>query len=329
MPVPPPSLLPTVEPTAPGRLAAETDAGVVHLRDDIDDRDPAELAELVAELRRRGTPLVVTVRHLRHPHHERPDEHDRRLDVLVPAADVVVTLTPGAAAQIEERWGRPARVIPHPHVVPLDRMAARGAVRSRRPGGEFRVGLHLRSLRPSMDPMAILPCLVETVAALRGAVLQVNGHRDALVPGGHRVDPRLSCYLRSSAERGLVDLRVHDPLPDAQLWDHIEELDVSVLPDHFGTHSRWLEACRDLGTTVIAPTCGFHAQQGPVLSYLHDEARFVPESLVDAVRGAYEERPDLSCSVAERREQQATVTRLHEHLYRDLVGHPPRHAAGG
>ena len=40
-------------------------------------------------------------------------------------------------------------------------------------------------------------------------------------------------------------------------------LDVSVLPYRFGTHSGWLEACFDLGTAVVAPSCGFYAEQRP------------------------------------------------------------------
>ena len=38
---------------------------------------------------------------------------------------------------------------------------------------------------------------------------------------------------------------------------------MSVLPYRFGTHSGWLEACFDLGTAVIAPSCGFYRQQHP------------------------------------------------------------------
>ena len=37
-----------------------------------------------------------------------------------------------------------------------------------------------------------------------------------------------------------------------------------MLPYRFGTHSGWLEACYDLGTPVLAPDCGFYAEQRPV-----------------------------------------------------------------
>ena len=112
------------------------DFDVFHLHFGFDACDPAELAELVATLRRRGKPFVFTVHDLRNPHHSRREAHDAQLDVLVPAADALVTLTQGAAAEIRRRWGREAVVIPHPHVVELADIS-----RSRRgapPGGRAR-----------------------------------------------------------------------------------------------------------------------------------------------------------------------------------------------
>jgi hypothetical protein len=51
------------------------------------------------------------------PHHRDRRDHDAQLDVLIPAADGLITLTAGAAAEIESRWGRQPLVLPHPHVV--------------------------------------------------------------------------------------------------------------------------------------------------------------------------------------------------------------------
>ena len=93
-----------------------------------------------------------------------------------------------------------------------------------------------------------------------------------------------------------------------------------MLPYRFGTHSGWLEACRDLGTTVIAPTCGFYAEQGPVLSYVMDEGRFEPATLWDAVTAAHDRRPPFGATVPERRRQRAQVAAAHEQLYRSVAG---------
>jgi glycosyltransferase involved in cell wall biosynthesis len=287
---------------------------LLHLHFGFDALAPADLERIVATLRRRGVPLLYTVHDLRNPHHPDRAEHDAQLDVLVPGADDLVTLTPGAAAEIERRWGRTAHVVPHPHVVPFEQMGRRP-----RADDTFRVGLHLKSLRSSMAPQAVLPTLVETVAELPGAVLQVNGHRDLLEAGGDRYDRELTTMVREHADAGRLELHVHDYFSDEGLFDYLAGLNVSVLPYRFGTHSGWLEACRDLGTTVVAPTCGYFAQQGPVLTYTHDEDRYDAATLAAAVRRAHAERPDLGASVAERRTQRAQVAAAHAAIYTELM----------
>jgi hypothetical protein len=206
-------------------------------------------------------------------------------------------------------------VLPHPHVVDFARMA-----RPRSPAtSPFRVGLHVKSLRASMDPMAILPQLVDTVRGLPDAVLQVNGHRDVLDPHGSRRSDELAHYLESAADRGDLELHVHDFLSDDQLWDYLSSLDVSVLPYRFGTHSGWLEACRDLGTAVVAPSCGYFADQGPVHTYVHDEERFDAQTLHEAVTSAWEAGALRPLTVEERRSQRAQIASAHRDLYVRLL----------
>jgi glycosyltransferase involved in cell wall biosynthesis len=295
---------------------AEHDFDVFHLHFGFDARSVEDLEALVAELRRRGKPLVFTVHDLRNPHHADREAHDRQLDVLVPAAAQLITLTSGAAEEIQRRWGREATVLPHPHVVPLDTMRALRAARSRRePGAPLRVGVHLKSLRAGMHPHPLLPTLVETVRELPGAVLQVNAHCDILDDGGARLDADLARTLRGYADEGLVDLRVHDYFTDDELWHYLASLDVSVLPYRFGTHSGWLEACRDLGTGVIAPTCGYFADQAQVLTYVHDESGYDPGSLASAVRAAYDGHPAPTAGLELRRRERAAVAAAHDRIY--------------
>ena len=300
------------------------DFDVFHLHFGFDARSPADLEELVAALRRRGKPLVFTVHDLRNPHHLDREAHDRHLDVLVPAADALITLTQGAADEIRARWGREAVVVPHPHVVPLDvmrRAAASRGVRGRGPRDrELRIGLHVKSLRAGMHPHPLLPVLVDAVRDLPGAVLQVNGHRDVLLPDGPRYDAELAEALQHHAARGEVDLRIHDFLDDDALWAYLADLDVSVLPYRFGTHSGWLEACRDLGAAVIAPSCGYYADQGPVLTYEHDEDHFDAASLVAAVREVHASHAPAPIDVDARRLQRAQVAATHARVYDAVVG---------
>ncbi|WP_299929191.1 glycosyltransferase [uncultured Nocardioides sp.] len=299
------------------------DFDVFHLHFGFDARSPADLEELVAALRRRGKPLVFTVHDLRNPHHLDREAHDRHLDVLVPAADAIITLTPGAAAEIRARWGRDAVVVPHPHVVPLDvmrRVAAMRDVRRRGPRErEFRIGMHVKSLRAGMNPHALIPVLVDAVRDLPGAVLQVNGHRDVLLPEGAGYDAALAEALQAHAAAGELDLHVHDFLDDDGLWAYLASLDVSVLPYRFGTHSGWLEACRDLGTAVVAPSCGYFADQAPVLTYEHDEDHLDADSLVAALREAHAGHVAAPPSVDDRRRQRAQVADAHAAVYESVV----------
>lgn len=291
---------------------------LMHLQFGFDARTPAQLEEFVAALRDTGRPLVYTVHDLRNPHHAGRAEHDAQLDVLVPAADALVTLTRGAADELRERWGAEALVLPHPHVVDIDTMRRLGRRHTRRPGDAFRVGVHVKSLRASMNPLPVLRELVDAVQALPGAVLQVNGHTDVLRPGA-RQDRELAGFLEQAAAAGLLELHVHDFLPDDALWDYLASLDVSVLPYRFGTHSGWLEACRDLGTAVIAPDCGYYRDQGPVFEYRNHEDDFDPASLRDALVRAYDAPPPTPVHVAERVAQRDAIARAHAQLYERVL----------
>jgi glycosyltransferase involved in cell wall biosynthesis len=304
----------------PAMLRPEWVAGhdfdVFHVQFGFDAEDPSELTRLVAALRRRGRPLVHTVHDLRNPHHADRGLHDAQLDVLIPAADAVITLTAGAAEEIRRRWGRRATVLPHPHVVELDRMGRRPR---RTTGSPFRVGLHVKSLRAGMEPLRLLPDLVRAVQELPGAVLQVNGHCDVLARDGDRRHDRLAEFLERGAARGDLELRVHDFLSDEQLWRYLESLDVSVLPYRFGTHSGWLEACRDLGTAVVAPSCGYFADQGRVHSYVHEEDGYDGGSLRRAVHDAWAAGAVSPLDVEMRRAQRAAIASAHRDLYLSVL----------
>jgi glycosyltransferase involved in cell wall biosynthesis len=117
--------------------AHATTYDVVHVHFGFEHRSAAQLAAFVAALRHLGTPLVLTVHDLVNPHLRDQAAQRAALDVLVPAADALVTLTEGAAAVLAATWGRTATVLPHPHVVPLERLAVARPAR-----GTLLVGLH-------------------------------------------------------------------------------------------------------------------------------------------------------------------------------------------
>lgn len=302
----------------PRWLEARTDEfDVLHLHFGFDARSTGDLRGVVDVLRDTGRPLVQTVHDLRNPHHTSRELHDAHLDVLVPAADALITLTPGAALEILQRWGRVATVLPHPHVVDLDELRRRRSRPARR-DGTFTVGLHLKSMRSCMSGVPVLDALLDAVEALDDARLRVDVHHDVADPDGARHDPAIVAALDRARARG-AQVEVHDFFTDDALWDYLEGLDVSVLPYRYGTHSGWLEACRDLGTAVVAPDCGYYADQGPVHSYGLDECRLDAASLVGAVRRAHAAGPTAPVPLALREQQRSDIARAHAEIYTRLL----------
>ncbi|MGO4598931.1 glycosyltransferase family 1 protein [Terrabacter sp. 2RAF25] len=310
----------------PGWVSSHADEfDLMHVHFGFDAVSPAELAELAAELRRHDRPLVLTVHDLRNPHHVEATLHDAQLGVLVTAADAVLTLTPGAAAEIRERWRREAVVVPHPHVVEQERAAL-----PRQPHDGFVIGVHVKSLRAGMDPLPVIDEIVAALEALPAARLRVDAHTDVMTPGYDRHAVDVESHLRGLEAAGLVELHVHDYFTDDELWDYLQSLDVSVLPYRFGTHSGWLEACHDLGTVVAAPDCGYYADQRPCLTYAVPGAGREgprPPTLADVLRTAYEERPQWQADPDERQRERIEIARVHEQVYANVLAAVPNRGA--
>lgn len=299
---------------------------VFHTHFGFDTMDAADVGGIVETLRRHGKPLVHTVHELQNAQHRAGARFDP-LDVLVPAADGLITLTPGAAAEIERRWARPALVLPHPHVVPLEDMPqlqARSAVGAGRP---FTVGVRIESLRPGMAPLPVIDVLVQVLRDLPEARLRVDAHRSLLDNAGARFDPQLAGALRAWHSGGEIELCAHEDCTDAERWEYLADIDVSVLPYRFGTHSGWLEACHDIGTRVIAPTSGFFDQQGPVASYrwtgTAPDALLDAQSLAAAVYEVYQGGVAVPAAVGHRTAQRDAIAVAHDRLYRSLLGWQP------
>jgi hypothetical protein len=292
---------------------------VFHVHFGFDAIDTGVLEDVVHELKSHRKPLIYTVHDLRNPHHPEPDAHVAHLDLLIPGSDEVLTLTRGAAQEIKMRWGRDAGVLPHPHILEPAR------IESPRPAAEkFVVGVHVKSLRANMDPFPVLDTLVETVATLDGAILQIDVHDEIFEPGNHWYAPQDGEALCAYAAHPRVEVRVHPYFTDDELWDYLSALTVSVLPYRFGTHSGWLEACFDLGTEVVAPSCGFYNQQHPCETYEFTEAAFDPGSLDRAVRVLHlrhcEAQQTRRATWADRRAERSGVASAHRRIYEMAMG---------
>jgi hypothetical protein len=252
-------------------------------------------------VRRLGIPLVLTVHQLREPAQPTRSRHDAHLAALAATAEVVLTLTPGAADEIAERYGRTAIVVAHPSVaVPVPDVGSERGL----------VGLVLRCPSPAVpDPAAVVR------AALSGAVdgggrlrvlLDIPGDPDDTVPG-----------LTALARSGSLELVV----PGADWTAELQQLHVAVLAERCGTHSRDLEICRDVGTRVVAPSCGWFADQwSDVVPYLNDEERgFDAVSLTGAVSAALARPMPRPADRLWRDDQRAAVQQVHAQVYASVA----------
>lgn len=201
---------------------------VVHVHFGFEHLSPDETRQFTDVLARRGIPLVVTVHDLDNPHLEDQAAHHERVRVLVDAAAAVITLTDAARAQLPGR----TIVVPHPRIVPADRPE---------PRHQRRVGIFLKSMRGNVvaEP-AFYARIVE------GADAPVTIHLHDTVAG--------------FADR-LPDVHLHPPMTDDELFTAVGECSVVLLPYLRGTHSGWLEMCRDLGVCVAVPDSGCYASQ--------------------------------------------------------------------
>ena len=291
---------------------------VFHVHFGFDAISPDVLTAVMQELKERSKPLLYTMHDLRNPHHPDPQAHSVQQDIIVAAADELITLTPGAAQLIRHRWGRSSRVLPHPHVLERD-----GIEQPRRDRDQFVIGIHAKSLRANMDPLPIVDALVDIVSALPHAILQINVHDEIFDPANHWYAPQAGHSLLNYGSHGHVDVRVHPYFSDDELWDYLASLNVSLLPYRFGSHSGWLEACFDLGTALIVPSCGFYDQQRPCGVFGFTEDHFDAESLRRAVDDAYQRwaagRPAPRATWSARRTERAEVAAAHRCLYQSVL----------
>ena len=279
-------------------VAHARDVDVVHLHTgshtDLAHLSPAELESWTETVRRLGVPLVVTV-------HDLPvagSADADRLAVVLGTAEVVLVLTPGAADEVAERFGRTAIVVACPSLATPDPAlgAERGLVGLRLPpgtGGRATDLVH---------------------AALSGAV-----------SGGGRlrvlVDPTdvPAAEIAGLAARGAVEMVRCAPRDRPA---ECQQLHVAVLPEPRGAHSRDLEVCRDLGTRVVAPRDGWFTQQwSEVVPYgTDDDGAPDTVSLAASVAAALTPPMPRPADRAWRDEQAAAVGRVHRDVYVQVAG---------
>jgi len=280
-------------------LAAHADdLDVLHVHGGYEQLPVEALERWTETVRRLGIPLVVTVHRMREP---AGAGHHAHLAALLDTAEVVLTLTPGAADAIRERHGRTAIVVAHPSVaVPVPGVGSERGL----------VGLVLRHLPPAVpDPGALLRATLSGVVSGGGRLRVLLGGPDDAVPD-----------LPRPAADGTVELVV--PGADDAAWTAaLQQLHVAVLAEPCGTHSRDLEICRDVGTRVVAPGCGWFADQwSEVVTYGNDEESGLDAvSLTAAVSVALTRPMPRPADRIWRAEQRSAVQHVHAEVYAQLA----------
>lgn len=259
---------------------------VLHVHFGLESFAPGELREALETARAHGVPVVFTVHDLQNPQLADQGAYRDLLDVVVPAADALVTLTPTAAVEVRERWQRRSTVVPHPT---LAGGPPRHPSPDRAEGDALRIGMPLRDLRPSIDGHA-------GVRTLAGAL--------ALLPtGSARADVRLHAGVRDDAQAAAIAASVdaspgmtltREKRPDDDALDAwLAGLDALVLPYRHGTHSGWAELCFDADVALVATEVGHIRAQHP--GDFHGFALDDPRSLqgvLDDVRRARRTGPE-------------------------------------
>lgn len=298
-----------------------SDADVLHIHFGTESFPPGHLTACARAAHAAGWPVVFTVHDLVHPQLADQRPYLAQLDELMIAADALITLTAGAAAEIRRRWGRDAVVIPHPSLLPRVPPSA-GSARDDAP----RIGVYLNDLRPNVDGPGTVAVLIEAVAILRRrgweATTEVRVRHDV------RDEVARAAVREICSGAPGVSLIEHDRLADDDLVTAVSALDACVLPYRHGTHSGWLELCWDLGVAVAAPRVGHFVDQHP--EGVHGFKRLDPSSLADVLARLLDDgsttpagsqpRADLVAERAKRRaEADADAARAHAALYRRLT----------
>ena len=297
------------------RWLADHGAGVdvLHVHFGAEQVDAEGLDAVLSAAQQADVAVVWTAHDLTNPHLVDQDVHEAQLALLARRAAGLITLTAGAAAEVERRWGRRPVVVPHPHLAPVEVLGRPRPDRSGRPV----VGVPLGMLRPATDPAVVRALLGPEVAAAlpAGTVLRVTLREEVVTPGFPRPDAALVDELRRAQAEGRVDLVIGPRSVAADLWDELSRLSALVLPYRWGTHSGWVEACHDVGTPVVAPALGRWLEQQTVHPFAVGPDGPDPVSIASAVAAALAQPPRrgtvLDARLHERRASVATHDRLH------------------
>lgn len=273
---------------------------VVHVHFGFEHLNREQMQDFLSILRARRIPLVVTVHDIDNPHLDDQTDFHELLRLLLADAARILTLTSAARDRLVAEFQLSARsidVVPHPAIVPPS------DVPNPLPEASITTAIFLKSLRAN------------TITDLQ--FYRDFATRQPLTVFVHE-DQRDHPLITALADLEGITLHIHAPMDDDTLHRTIASCQVVILPYIRGTHSGWLEMCRDLGAYVLAPNIGCYAGQA-------DDPQAVREYPVgDGTRAA-----DIAAELAglpripfqgDRVAQARAVEKLHAEMYQELSG---------
>lgn len=286
------------------------DFDLFHLHSGYEDPSRERVLESIASLDRLGVPLVYTV------HELKPSPVRELQTLLLSAADMVISLSDELRARIFLDEGRNSRIVPHPHVVPLDGIENTSPRRRLPP---FTIGVQLDSLAPDVFAESVVEAVAERVreSACFRARVDVQRRDDGIDPGA------LAPLLAGLERRGQIELHFHERFDDESLVECARRIDIAIAPSASGPHARWLEAFRDLGSAVVVPTVGSHTDPRGSFSFrLHPTG--VPDrndlrNALEAAEGALTAGEIHPLAAEKRRRQRRLIAERHRWIYREAI----------
>lgn len=304
---------PPVALTSPWLVDHADEFDVLHVHFGLESFSPVELREALETAHRLGRPVVYTVHDLDNPQLVDQGPYRELLDVIVPSADHLVTLTATAADEIERRWHRRSTVLAHPTLLDA------APTIERADDGTVRVGIHLRDLRPNIDAEGAVRTAIDAAGQLAQDGRAVEF--DILLNEHTRDDETAARVIAAAHDHPSVHVRRTPRLSDADIDAWIGGLDLFVLPYLHGSHSGWVELCYDLGVPVAGTDVGHIRSQHPDDFFVVelDDARTLVEAVTRAPDAS--RRSETAARRSERVAERQTIRTAHARLYAEACAH--------
>ncbi|WP_346843953.1 glycosyltransferase [uncultured Rothia sp.] len=275
----------------------------VHVHFGFEHLSVEQTQDFIDTLRDQRIPLILTVHDIDNPHLADQSDYHRQLAILLGDAARIFTLTELAKNRLVTEFSVRAariRVAPHPRVVPSSELPAPAA-------GEG-VGVFLKSVRSNVIHDFTFYRDIAAECAKRSQSFRVFIHRD-------QAESELFRQLESYPG---IELIAHDEMSDSQLYAAVAGCAAVILPYRGGTHSGWLEMCRDLDVPVAVPDCGCFAGQADSA----DAVRVFPTGDGHQAGIAATELAQTGHIpfAGNRDAQQKEIVALHRHIYEALLG---------